>query len=112
MSAELVDWPGRAAAALIRIDEPGAPDALIRGDLAVMIHPHPPARLLEGLREGSVRRLFPDTREECARYFRKYGDYPIMHVLVFRQETADRHPELPRAHGHVGGFQGAGGRIP
>ena len=97
MSTELVDWPGREAADLTLIDEPSAPDALIEGELAMMIHPHPPPRLLEGLREGSVRRLFPDTKNECARYFGKYGDYPIMHVLVYKQEIADRHPDLPRA---------------
>ena len=97
MSTELVDWPGREAAGLTMIDEPSAPDALIAGDLAMMIHPHPPPRLLEGLREGSIRRLFPDTKEECGRYFKKCGDYPIMHVLVYKQEVADRHPDLPRA---------------
>jgi len=97
MSDELVDWPGREVANLTRFHEPDGPDALIAGELAMMIHPHPPPRLLEGLREGSVRRLFPDTKAECARYFRKYGDYPIMHVLVLKQELADAHPGLPRA---------------
>ncbi len=97
MSAELVDWPGRAAAALTRFDEPSAPDALIAGELAMMIHPHPPPKLLAGLRDGTVRRLFPDPKAECARYFAKYGDYPIMHVLVFKQELAEAHPGLPRA---------------
>jgi len=74
MSAELVDWPGREAADLTMIDEPSAPDRLITGELAMMIHPH-----------------------QCARYYRKYGDYPIMHVLVFKQELAERHPALLRA---------------
>ena len=97
MSDELVDWPGREEADLTRFHEPDGPDALIKGELAMMIHPHPPPRLLEGLREGSVRRLFPDTKAECARYFKKYGDYPIMHVLVLKQELADAHPGLPRA---------------
>lgn len=97
MSDELVDWPGREAANLTRFHEPDGPDALIAGELAMMIHPHPPPRLLEGLREGSVRRLFPDTKAECARYFRKYGDYPIMHVLVLKQALVDAHPGLPRA---------------
>jgi len=97
MSRELVDWPGREAANLTMIDEPSAPDALVAGDLAMMIHPHPPPKLLAALRAGTVRRLFPDAKAECARYFRKYGDYPIMHVLVYKQELADRHPALPRA---------------
>ena len=97
MSDELIDWPGREAANLTLIDEPSAPDALIAGDLAMMIHPHPPPKLLNAMREGSVHRLFPDTKQECARYYRKYGDYPIMHVMAFKQELADRHPTLPRA---------------
>lgn len=97
MSAELVDWPGREAADLTMIDEPSAPDRLITGELAMMIHPHPPPKLLAAMRAGTVRRLFPDTKAECARYYRKYGDYPIMHVLVFKQELAERHPALPRA---------------
>ena len=97
MSPELVDWPGRDEAGLTMIDEPSAPDALIAGELAMMIHPHPPPKLLAAIREGSVRRLFPDTKTDCARYFQKYGDYPIMHILVFKQELAERHPELPRA---------------
>jgi 4,5-dihydroxyphthalate decarboxylase len=97
MSQELVDWPGREEANLTMIDEPSAPDALVAGDLAMMIHPHPPPKLLAALRAGTVRRLFPDAKAECARYFRKYGDYPIMHVLVYKQELADRHPVLPRA---------------
>ncbi len=97
MSRELVDWPGKDAVPLTLIDEPSAPDALIVGDLAMMIHPHPPPKLLAAMRAGTVRRLFPDAKAECARYFRKYGDYPIMHVLVYKQALADRHPELPRA---------------
>jgi 4,5-dihydroxyphthalate decarboxylase len=97
MTAELVDWPGREAANLTMIDEPSAPDALIAGELAMMIHPHPPPKLLAAMRDGKVRRLFPDTRTECARYFRKYGDYPIMHVLAFKTELAEKHPGLPRA---------------
>ena len=97
MTAELIDWPGREDANLTTIDEPSAPDALVAGDLAMMIHPHPPPKLLAALRAGTVRRLFPDTKAECARYFQKYGDYPIMHVLVYKQELADRHPALPRA---------------
>ncbi|MHA1108119.1 MAG: taurine ABC transporter substrate-binding protein, partial [Alphaproteobacteria bacterium] len=97
MSPELVDWPQREAADLTLIDEPSAPDALIAGELAMMIHPHPPPKILAALRAGTVRRMFPDTKAECARYFAKYGDYPIMHLLVYKQELAERHPELPRA---------------
>ena len=97
MSPELVPFRGQKDAKLTMIDEPSAPDRLIAGELAMMIHPHPPPKLLAAMREGSVRRLFRDTRAECARYFRKYGDYPIMHLLVFRKALAEAHPHLPRA---------------
>jgi 4,5-dihydroxyphthalate decarboxylase len=97
MSPELVAFPGQKEADLTVIDEPGAPARLISGELAMMIHPHPPPSILEGLRNGSVHRLFPDTRAECGRYFKKYGDYPIMHLLVFKNELAEAHPHLPRA---------------
>lgn len=97
MTAELVDWPGKDEAKLTVIDEPSAPDRLIAGELAMMIHPHPPPKLLAAMREGTVRRLFPDARAECARYFKKYGDYPIMHVMVYKRALADKYPALPRA---------------
>jgi 4,5-dihydroxyphthalate decarboxylase len=97
MSPELIDWPGREAADLTMIDEPSAPDRLIAGELAMMIHPHPPPKILNAMREGKVRRLFPDTRTECARYYKKYGDYPIMHVMVFKTALAEKYPTLPRA---------------
>jgi 4,5-dihydroxyphthalate decarboxylase len=97
MSPELVAFPGQEEANLTVIDEPGAPARFIAGELAMMIHPHPPPSILEGLRNGSVHRLFPDTRAECGRYFKKYGDYPIMHLLVFKNELAEAYPHLPRA---------------
>ncbi len=96
MSPELVAFPGQEEADLTMIDEPSAPERFIAGELAMMIHPHPPPAILEGLRNGSVHRLWPDLREECGRYFQKY-DYPIMHLLVFKNELADAHPHLPRA---------------
>lgn len=96
MSPELVAFPGQEEADLTMIDEPSAPEKFIAGELAMMIHPHPPPAILEGLRNGSVHRLWPDLREECGRYFQKY-DYPIMHLLVFKNELADAHPHLPRA---------------
>jgi 4,5-dihydroxyphthalate decarboxylase len=96
MSPELVAFPGQKEANLTMIDEPSAPDRLIAGELAMMIHPHPPPKILAGMRDGTIRRLFPDTKAECGRYFKKYG-YPIMHILVFSDALAAKHPTLPRA---------------
>jgi len=97
MSPELVNFPGKSHVNLTLTDEPIAPKALIAGDLAMMIHPHPPPTLLEALHAGSVQRLFPNVKEECSRYYQKYGDYPIMHVLVFKNSLANEFPHLPKA---------------
>ena len=97
MSPELVNFPGKNQVNLTLTNEPKAPLALIAGDLAMMIHPHPPPTLLSALNAGSVQRLFPNTKEECSRYYQKYGDYPIMHVLVFKNKLADEFSHLPKA---------------
>jgi 4,5-dihydroxyphthalate decarboxylase len=57
--------------------------------------PHPPHSVLTG--KTAARRLFADSRGEELAYFRKVGDYPIMHVIVIRQEIVDRHPWIARA---------------
>ena len=36
------------------------------------------------------------TRREI-RYFKKYGFYPIMHVMTLKRDLAEAQPELPRA---------------
>jgi 4,5-dihydroxyphthalate decarboxylase len=97
LDAELNPWPGKPGVTVERIEEERAMDDFLAGRIAMMIHPHPPPRLLEAMARGAARRLFPDTRAECVRYFRKYGDYPIMHVLCMKNEVAERHPGLPRA---------------
>ena len=42
-----------------------------------------------------VKRLFENSREVEANYFRNTRILPIMHVLALRRELADKHPELP-----------------
>jgi 4,5-dihydroxyphthalate decarboxylase len=66
-----------------RMLQEGAIDAIFR--------PHPPRQVLEGT--SDIRRLFADSRAEEQRYYRKNGFYPIMHVLVFRDDVLERHPE-------------------
>ena len=43
----------------------------------------------------SVKRLFENSRDVEAEYFRQTKILPIMHVLALRRELADKHPELP-----------------
>jgi 4,5-dihydroxyphthalate decarboxylase len=70
-------------------------DMLFDGEIDALIYPHPPPRILEA--DPRVRRLFADPRAEAIRYYKKHGWYPIMHVIAFRNELAERLPHLPRA---------------
>jgi len=57
------------------------------------------SRLPKPFRNGNpnLARLFVDPQAEEERYLREQGYFPIMHVLAFKKELAQRHPELPRA---------------
>jgi 4,5-dihydroxyphthalate decarboxylase len=47
------------------------------------------------LANDSVKRLFENSREVEANYFRQTKILPIMHVLALRKTLIDRHPDLP-----------------
>ena len=47
-------------------------------------------------RNPSVARLFADPRREEERYLSEVGFFPIMHVLAFKKDLAQKHPLLPR----------------
>ena len=47
------------------------------------------------LANSGVKRLFENSREVEASYFRKTRVLPIMHVMALRKNLAERHPELP-----------------
>jgi 4,5-dihydroxyphthalate decarboxylase len=57
------------------------------------------SRLPKPFRDGNpnVARLFADPQAEEELYLRQEGYFPIMHVLAFKKELAERHPELPKA---------------
>jgi 4,5-dihydroxyphthalate decarboxylase len=57
------------------------------------------SRLPQPYRDGNsnVARLFAEPQMEEERYLREEGYFPIMHVLAFKKELAQAHPELPRA---------------
>ncbi len=67
---------------------------LCDGEVDALISPQPRASMLS--RPEHYRRLFPDVGAEEVRYFRKYGFYPIMHLLVVKRDLAEKFPELPR----------------
>jgi 4,5-dihydroxyphthalate decarboxylase len=57
------------------------------------------SRLPKPFREGNknLARLFADPQAEEERYLHEEGYFPIMHVLAFKKELAERYPELPQA---------------
>ncbi len=67
---------------------------LTEGEIDALFSPQPRRSMLA--EPDRYRRLFPANGEADAAYFRKYGYYPIMHLMVMKRELAEKHPELPR----------------
>jgi 4,5-dihydroxyphthalate decarboxylase len=67
---------------------------LERGEISVLMVPHPPEQALKG--SPKIRRLFADPKQEEVKYFQKNGFYPIMHVVAFKDEVLTKHPWLAR----------------
>jgi 4,5-dihydroxyphthalate decarboxylase len=53
------------------------------------------SQLVTLLADPSVKRLFANSREVEAGYFRRTRILPIMHVLALQKHVVERHPELP-----------------
>jgi 4,5-dihydroxyphthalate decarboxylase len=66
---------------------------LCDGELDALIVPQPGRHMLE--RPECYQRIFRDVHGEELRYFRKYGFFPIMHIVVLKRELVERFPELP-----------------
>jgi 4,5-dihydroxyphthalate decarboxylase len=92
---EELPWRGEGLDIINLPKDRDAGQMLVDGEIDAMIHPQPPSAALR--RPDRVRRLFPDARAESLRHFSKYGYCPIMHLLVFTRELAEREPWLPRA---------------
>jgi 4,5-dihydroxyphthalate decarboxylase len=65
------------------------------GEIDAIFRPHPPKQVLDGA--SDIKRLFTDSKTEEARYFKKNGFYPIMHLIAFRDDVLKRHPEAAAA---------------
>jgi 4,5-dihydroxyphthalate decarboxylase len=68
---------------------------LEKGEIDALMVPHPPKEALRG--GGSIRRLFADPKGEEAKYFKKNGYYPIMHVVAFKDEVLGKNPWLAKS---------------
>jgi len=65
-------------------------ELLLAGDLDGIISAREPAGFLA--RDPRIARLWPDYRPIEETYYRKTGVFPIMHVIVIRNETLSRNP--------------------
>ncbi|MEW6674014.1 MAG: 4,5-dihydroxyphthalate decarboxylase [Thermodesulfobacteriota bacterium] len=64
---------------------------LVSGEIDALIMPHPPREVSQG--SDRIRRLFSDSKGEERAYFQKAGFYPIMHLIVFKANFLNKHPQ-------------------
>jgi 4,5-dihydroxyphthalate decarboxylase len=84
---EKIDAPGDADKALDNL--------LIEGKIDAVIGPNVLPSITA--RDPRTRRLFRDFRKEEQEYFRKTGIFPTSHIVTFKQEFVDKHPNAPIA---------------
>jgi 4,5-dihydroxyphthalate decarboxylase len=65
-------------------------DMLVAGEVDALLTAQVPASYVQRLPQ--VRRLFSNPREVEADHFRRTGIFPIMHVMVLREDLYKRHP--------------------
>ncbi|MCU1673283.1 MAG: putative 4,5-dihydroxyphthalate decarboxylase [Frankiales bacterium] len=66
-------------------------DLLLAGAIDAVFAAHPP----DGTGDGSIRPLLADRRAEEAAYWSRTGIFPIMHLVVVRDDVVADHPWLP-----------------
>jgi 4,5-dihydroxyphthalate decarboxylase len=67
-------------------------EMLETGFLDAVITPRPPSAGTGTMTK--IQRLFASPQEEECRYFRKYGFFPAMHVIVLKQDILQKDPWL------------------
>jgi 4,5-dihydroxyphthalate decarboxylase len=73
-----------------RVESGSLDRRLVAGDLDALISPGYPPSFLAG--NNSVARLFPNFKDDEMRYYRKTAIFPIMHLVVIREELVREHP--------------------
>lgn len=68
--------------------------ALLDGDIDMIATPGIPSVIRSG--SPKVKRLFPDFKSEEILYYRKTGVFPIMHVVVIKEELVRQYPWIAR----------------
>ena len=76
--------------AIERISDRSLNDMLLAGDLDAIISAREPDGFVT--HDPRIVRLWPDYRVLEEAYYRETGIFPIMHAIVIKAETLDRHP--------------------
>ena len=63
---------------------------LVKGELDALISPGMPPSFLRG--EKGIERLFPNYQDLEIEYYRKTKIFPIMHLVMIREEIVKKHP--------------------
>jgi len=76
--------------AIERIRDRSLNEMLLAGNLDAVISAREQDAFVAG--DARVARLWPDTRALEEEYYRETGIFPIMHAMVIKKTTLDRHP--------------------
>ncbi len=66
---------------------------LAEGELDAALHSNLIKPIVE--RDPRVARLFPDYKQEEVDYYKKTGNFPIMHVMGIKKEVVEKHSWVP-----------------
>jgi len=89
---EDISFTPQAGLRMERADPGTLAQKLIDGEIDALVSPGLPPAFLAGNR--NIRRLIPDYRSAEEDYYRRKGIFPIMHVVVIREELVKQHPWL------------------
>lgn len=93
---EAIDFEPEKGAKIDQLPETASVGEMLeRGEIAAIMTPHPPKPVLRGSKK--IKRLFADPKAEDLRYYKKNGFFPIMHVVAFRDDVLEKHPEAARS---------------
>jgi len=76
--------------AVERVTDRSLNEMLLAGDLDGIISAREPDAFLA--RDPRIARLWPDYRAREEAFYRETGIFPIMHAIVIKSETLERHP--------------------
>jgi 4,5-dihydroxyphthalate decarboxylase len=88
--AEKVDLNLPEGVAIERIRDRSLNEMLLAGDLDAIVSAREPDAFVA--RDARIVRLWPDTGALEEKYYRETGIFPIMHAILIKKTTLDRHP--------------------